>query len=124
MDDLSDVERLRMAELHLDLGDPRSAASVLEPLTDRESGSASVHLLLGRAYFAQASLSRAERQFALAVGVDPSDHWARYLLGRALERQSRLIEARAQYRLATALHQRTDYIEALDRVQAQLDRRQ
>lgn len=123
MDELSDVERLRVAELHLDMADPRSAADILEPLAGTEPGSASVHLLLGRVYFAQARLTRAEECFSQAVQIDPSDHWARYLLGRALERQSRLEEARAQFRLAGALHDRPDYGAALERVQSQITRR-
>lgn len=123
MDELSDVERLRVAELHLDMRDPQAAAEILEPLAQSEPASASVQLLLGRAYFAQARLGRAEQSFSRAVELDPSDHWARYLLGRSLERQSRLEEARAQFRLAGALHERPDYGEALDRVEAQIARR-
>lgn len=119
-EELSDLERVRLAELHLDLRDPRAAAAVLEPLAAAEPNKATVHLLLGRAYFAEARLAKAEEAFGRAVDIDPTDHWARFALGRALERQSRLTEARAQYRMAAALDGRSDYAEALERVEGQI----
>jgi len=121
--ELSPLERMRLAELHLDLRDPRAAVAVLEPLAEAEAGKASVQLLLGRAYFAQAALERAAASFTRAVEIDPTDHWARFALGRALERQSRLAEARGQYRIAAALDSRPEYAAALARVDAALARR-
>lgn len=54
------------------------------------------------------------------LDLDPSDHYARFALGRTLQRQSRLTEALAQLRMAVAMHPSPEYQEALGEVKARL----
>ncbi|HWE88447.1 MAG TPA: tetratricopeptide repeat protein, partial [Pseudonocardiaceae bacterium] len=80
----------------------------------------SVHLLAGRAYLSSAQLHRAEQAFLRVLEFDPSDHYARFALGRALQRQGRLTEAQAQLRLAVAMNPRPEYHDALSEVRARI----
>ncbi len=77
-------------------------------------------MLAGRAYFHSAQLNRAERAFTKVVELDPSDHYARFVLGRTLQRLGRLIEARAQLRMATAMNPVPEYQDALGEVSARV----
>ncbi len=80
----------------------------------------SVQLLAGRAYFHSAQLRRAERAFTRVLELDPADHYARFVLGRTLQRQSRLVEALAQLKMAFAMHPAPEYQDALGEVSARL----
>jgi tetratricopeptide (TPR) repeat protein len=80
----------------------------------------SVHLLAGRAYLGSAQLNRAERAFLRVLELDPSDHYAHFALGRTLQRQGRLAEAKTQLRLAAAMNPLPEYQEALGEVSARL----
>ena len=77
-----------------------------------------MRLLLARAYFHSAQLGRAEEQLRVLVDRDPSDHYARFVLGRTLERQNRTAEALPHLRMASAMHPSEEYAEALRRVTA------
>ena len=104
--------------LFFDAGDPIGAARLLEPIIAAEPGHSDVRLLLARAYFHSAQLGRAEQQLRILVERDPTDHYARFVLGRTLERQSRPAEALTQLRMAAAMHPSQEYEEALARVAA------
>lgn len=104
----------------LSAGNPRAAAEVLELAVEREPGKASLRETLGRAYLASARIGRARAQFEQAVEMDPSDAYAHFGLGRCFEREGRLSEAAKHYKLACALSPRSDYGDALHRVQVRL----
>jgi Flp pilus assembly protein TadD len=110
----STYELFRMAEFQLELARPLEALRTLEPVTDEIADSASGQLLLARAYFHSAQLSRAEAAFARVLELDPCDHYARFALGRSLERQGRKTEAVSHYRLAVAMHDSSEYRSRLD----------
>lgn len=99
---------------------PREALEVLAPLLSDEPDARSVLEVAGRAYFGTAQLGRAEHTFARLVELDPTDAYARFALGRVCERQSRHLEARSHYRVAVALDPRSDYRDALSRVEQRL----
>jgi Flp pilus assembly protein TadD len=92
---------------------------LLPVLADRPD-SVSVLLLAGRAYLNSAQLGRAEEAFTKVLELDPADHYARFALGKALQRQGRLAEAHAQYKMAAAMDPRPEYQEALGEVRARM----
>ena len=118
MSEMSTYDRYRLGEAYLDAGDPLAVARILEPAGDAEPRSAALWLLLARAYFASARLGRAQAAFECVVEIDPTDHYARYGLGRTLERLTRPAQALAHYRLAAALSPDPDYQAAVRRVEA------
>jgi Flp pilus assembly protein TadD len=111
-----DLAAYRAAAVLYEAGDPVGAARELEPLMNGQATPMSVLELAGRAYFRSAQLRRAEEAFSWLVERDPSDAYARFALGRTLERQRRRDEAAACYRLAAAMDPRDEYVQALDRV--------
>lgn len=112
------VSAFRRAEALLEQRRPLEALKVLDPLLGAAQAAASVHLLAARAYLASAQFRRAEEGFLRVLDLDPADHYARFALGRTLQRQSRLVEARAQLRMAAAMDPRPEYQEALGEVSA------
>jgi thioredoxin-like negative regulator of GroEL len=120
VDDL--LAEYRRATMFFEAGDPAGAARLLEPILAAEPDHADVRLLLARAYFHSAQLSRAEQQLLVLVDRDPSDHYARFVLGRTLERQSRHSEALPHLRIASAMHPSEEYEETLRRVAARVPR--
>jgi Flp pilus assembly protein TadD len=118
MSEITTYERYRLGQAYVADGDGRSAARVLEPAVEAEPDSASLWLELARAYFVAARLGRAETAFGRVVEIDPTDDYARFGLGRTLERQSRDEEALTQYRIALALSPEPDYSEAIRRIEA------
>ncbi|MCE3552631.1 tetratricopeptide repeat protein [Pseudonocardia sp. RS11V-5] len=92
----------RLAEGSLEAGRPLEALELLAPLVDELRDTAAGALLLGRAYYRSAQLRRAEETLTKAVELAPSDPYARYLLGRTLQRQSRHADALPHLRLAAA----------------------
>ena len=118
--DDSGVGAFRRAEQLLEKRRPLDALKALGPLVETESEAASVQLLAARAYLASAQLRRAEAGFLRVLELDPADHYARFALGRCLQRQSRLPEARTQLRMAAAMDPRPEYQEALGEVLASI----
>lgn len=114
------VEQFRLAESLVSQRKPLAALRQLRPVLDAAGNAPSVQLLAGRAYLQSAQLRRAEDAFQRVLEHDPSDHYARFALGRTLRRQSRLVPARAQLALAAAMHPTPDYQEALNEVRMQL----
>ena len=114
------VEAFRRAESLVAQRRPLEAIRVLEPVLDIASDKKSVQLLLGRAYLFSAQFRRAELAFLRVLELDPSDHYARLILGRTLQRQGRLIEARTQLRLAATMNPAPAYQEALGEINARI----
>ena len=79
-----------------------------------------MRLLLARAYFHSAQLRRAEEQLRILIERDPTDHYAQFVLGRTLERQTGRPHALPQLRVAAAMHPSDEYLEAVDRIAARL----
>ena len=110
----------RRAIIFFEAGDSISAAKVLEPILAAEPAHADVRLLLARAYFHSAQLTRAEEQLRHLLERDPSDHYVRFVLGRTLERQGRPADALPHLRMAAAMHPVEEYRLAVDRVAAKV----
>lgn len=99
---------------------PLDALKIIEPVVAAEPDKSSVHLLAGRAYFHSAQLNRAEKALNRVLELDPVDHYARFVLGRTLQRLGRLAEALAHLRIATAMNPVPEYQEALTEVRARI----
>jgi hypothetical protein len=113
-------DRVRLAEAYLDAGDALQALDMLSPLHQELDGNHAGQLLLARAYYHSAQLGRAQTTLERLVDSAPSDHYARFLLGRTLERRHRPAAALMHYRLAAAMATNPEYHERLDQVQARL----
>lgn len=118
------VAAFRRADRLLSRHRPLEALDALRPVLDvhgpDEPGDASVHLLAGRAYLDSAQLRKAEAAFVRVVEMDPADHYARFALGKTLQRQGRLGEAETQLKIASAMDPRPEYQEALGEVRARI----
>ena len=101
---------------------PREALAMLEPLIADEPDNLSLRVLRAWALFARAALGPAEQELRRIVEADPSDVWARFTLGRTLERQSRLAEALPHLRLAFAMSGDIEHELAVLRVERSLGR--
>ncbi|TCP56354.1 tetratricopeptide repeat protein [Tamaricihabitans halophyticus] len=99
---------------------PLAALKALEPVLRVDPDKPSVQLLAARAYFHSAQLNRAERAFNRVLELDPADHYARFALGRTLQRLGRLVEALGQLRMASAMNPVPEYQEALGEVSARI----
>jgi len=110
----------RRAEMLMARSRPLDALQALAPVLDSRPDDASVQLLAGRAYLNSAQLQRAEKAFVRVLDLDPADHYARFALGKALQRQGRLGEAHAQLKMAAAMDPRPEYQEALGEVRARM----
>jgi Flp pilus assembly protein TadD len=110
----------RRAEMLVARSRPLDALQALLPVLAVRPDDASVQLLAGRAYLNSAQLQRAEEAFARVLDLDPADHYARFALGKALQRQGRLLEAQTQLRMAAAMDPRPEYQEALGEVRARM----
>ena len=113
-------ESFRRAEMLIARSRPLDALQALSPVLESQPDHASVQLLAGRAYLNSAQLVRAEEAFVRVLDLDPSDHYARFALGKTLHRQGRLHEAQAQLKMATAMDPRPEYQEALGEVLARI----
>jgi predicted Zn-dependent protease len=113
-------ESFRRAEMLLSGRRPLDALQALAPVVESQPNKASVHLLAGRAYLDSAQLERAEQAFCKVLDLDPADHYARFALGKALQRQGRLGEALAQLKMAVVMDPRPEYQEALGEVRARI----
>ena len=113
-------ESYRRAEMLVARSRPLDALEALGPVLTHRPHDISVQLLAGRAYLNSAQLARAEAAFAKVLELDPADHYARFALGKALQRQGRLSEAHAQLKMAAAMDPRPEYQEALGEVRARM----
>jgi predicted Zn-dependent protease len=113
-------ESFRRAEMLISRSRPLDALQALGPVLADHPDDVSVQLLAGRAYLNSAQLRRAEEAFERVLDLDPADHYARFALGKALQRQGRLAEAHAQLKMAAAMDPRPAYQEALGEVRARM----
>jgi Flp pilus assembly protein TadD len=113
-------EAFRKAESLVAQRRPLDALAVLGPVLDAEPDKPSVQLLAGRAYLGSAQLRRAEQAFLRVIELDPTDHYARFALGRTLQRLGRYPEALTQLRIAAAMHPVPEYQEALGEISARI----
>jgi Tfp pilus assembly protein PilF len=82
---------------------PDQALEVLEPALAEDPTSTGLRTLRAWAYLIRVQLVRAEEELRALVEERPDDDWVRFALGRALERQSKYVEALPHLRLAAAM---------------------
>ena len=114
------VERFQEARRLLEERQPRSALDLLVPAVRDHPDSDSLRTLLAWAYFMTAQLKRAETELRTLVERRPTDVWARFALGRTLERQSRLDDALPHLRMAAAMSADPEHEVAVLRVERRL----
>jgi len=100
--------------------EPRRAIALLDPAIDAEPESTSLRTLRAWAYFQSAQLQRAETELARLVDLCPTDVWARFALGRVLERQARYADALPHMRLAAVMSADAEHEAGVLRVERRL----
>ncbi|MFE9674402.1 tetratricopeptide repeat protein [Streptomyces sp. NPDC006259] len=98
----STAERWERARLLFDAKDYIGAARLLDAVVEEAPEQTGPRLLLARAYYHSAQLTRAEGQLREIVERDPVEHYAHLMLGRTLQRQGRREEAESWLRMAAA----------------------
>jgi tetratricopeptide (TPR) repeat protein len=99
---------------------PQQAIALLDPALEVEPRSASLRTLRAWAFFQSAQLGRAEADLEVLVEESPTDVWARFALGRVLERQSRYAEALPHLRLAAIMSGDAEHEAGVLRVERRL----
>ncbi|MFJ4781591.1 tetratricopeptide repeat protein [Streptomyces sp. NPDC088762] len=97
------AERWERARLFFDAKEYATAARILGPLAGEVPEQLAPRLLLARAYYHSAQLSRAERELRAILERWPVEDYAQLMLGRTLERLGRAGEARPYLRTAAAM---------------------
>jgi Flp pilus assembly protein TadD len=96
--------QFREGQKRLRKGMTAQATVPLEKAKKLEPGKASIREALGIAYFRLARWQEAEAEFRTIVEeLEPTDDYAHYALGRALEQQGRQAEANGHYKLASSM---------------------
>ena len=113
---MSDAYTLfREGQRRLRSGHAAQATVPLEKAKRLEPAKASIREALGIAYFRLHRWEEAEAQFRTIVeDLSPTDDYAHYALGRALEQQGRAAEANGHYKLASSMQPRSE--EYADRI--------
>ena len=94
----------REGQKRLRSGMTAQATVPLEKAKRLEPEKASIREALGIAYFRLHRWQDAEREFRTIVeDLSPTDHYAHYALGRALEHLGRTAEANGHYKLASSM---------------------
>jgi len=96
------IERWERAGLLFEEKQYSAAAKLLADLVDEHPQHTAARMLLARAYYHSAQLTRAEEQLRVVLERDPVDHYAHLMLGRTLQRQSRATQAAPWLRMADA----------------------
>jgi Flp pilus assembly protein TadD len=97
-------DSFREGQKRLRKGMTAQATVPLERAKRLEPEKASIREALGIAYFRLARWGEAEREFrAIVEELSPTDHYAHYALGRALEKLGRTAEANGHYKLASSM---------------------
>ncbi|MFD0265366.1 tetratricopeptide repeat protein [Streptomyces sp. NPDC127106] len=97
------AERWARAQLFFDAKEYATAAQVLQTLAAEVPEQLAPRLLLARAYYHSAQLSRAEEELRAILERWPVEDYAQLMLGRTLERRGRAAEAAPYLRLAGAM---------------------
>jgi len=104
MSDDGAYELFREGQKRLRSGMTAQATVPLEKAKRLEPEKASIREALGIAYFRLARWRDAEREFRTIVeDLSPTDHYAHYALGRALEHLGKTAEANGHYKLASSM---------------------
>jgi Flp pilus assembly protein TadD len=116
---MSDVYNLyQQGRRHLAQGMAAQATVALEKAKRREPAKASIREALGIAYFRIRRFAEAEQEFREVLELSPVNDYAHFALGRCLEKQGRLGEARGHYKLACFFRPDSDdYAAALLRLE-------
>lgn len=115
---------LQEARWFLGKRQPGRAASLLERAKALEPRRGSILEALGTAYYNSGRPEMAIREFEEALEVDPTNHFARYGLGRCLHRAGQLHLAIGQVKLAAVMAPGVElYRETLRRFQRELERK-
>src|SRR3954470_24493384 len=93
----------REGQKRLRSGLTAQATVPLEKAKRLEPQKASIRETLGIAYFRLRRWREAEEEFRAVLELAPTDHYAHYALGRALEKQGRASEANGHYKLASSM---------------------
>jgi len=100
---MSFFESYERAVMFFDAKDFITASHLLADLVGEAPDDLALRLLLARAYYHSAQLTRAEAQLRTILDRDPVQDYAHLMLGRTLQRQGRAADAVAHLRLATAM---------------------
>jgi tetratricopeptide (TPR) repeat protein len=95
--------RFRMAEMSFGEHRYLEAAVALEEIVAEFPEHSDAQTLLARSYYHSARLGKAEEQARAILERCPVDAYARLILARSLQRQSRHEEAEPHLRLAAAM---------------------
>jgi tetratricopeptide (TPR) repeat protein len=98
-----------LAEEALEAGELERAISILEPITESDSGFAAPHINLGMAYRESGRLEEAEAALLRALEVNPRHPVALNEIGIVYRRLGRFGEARESYERALAFHESFHY---------------
>jgi Flp pilus assembly protein TadD len=93
----------REGQQRLRKGMAAQATVPLEKAKRLEPEKASIREALGIAYFRLRRWADAEAEFRAVLELAPTDDYAHYALGRALEQQGREAEANGHYKLASSM---------------------
>ena len=111
-------ESFQEGQRRLRSGMTAQATVPLERAKRLEPDMASIREALGIAYFRLHRWQEAEAEFRAVLDLSPTDHYAHYALGRALEKQGKDAEANGHYKLASKMRpaeqQYSDRIRDLD----------
>ncbi|MFI7356266.1 tetratricopeptide repeat protein [Streptomyces avidinii] len=97
------AERWARAQLFFEAKEYATAARILDGLAGETPEQLAPRLLLARAYYHSAQLSRAEQELRAILERWPVEDYAQLMLGRTLERLGRAAEARPHLRMAAAM---------------------
>ena len=96
-------EHFQEGRRRLKKGLAAQATVALEKAKKLEPDKASIREALGIAYFRIQRWKEAEAEFRAVLELSPTDDYAHYALGRALEKQGRAAEANGHYTLASSM---------------------
>lgn len=97
------ADRWERAAMFFEAKEYAPAARILATVVAEAPEQVGPRLLLARAYYHSAQLGKVEAKLLTVVEHDPTERYARLMLGRTLERQGRSAEAAPHLRLAAAL---------------------
>src|SRR3954462_12768633 len=94
---------------HLRKGRAAQAARGPEKAKRREPDKASIREALGIAYLRIQRYEEAEQEFRVMLELSRGGQYARYAVGRALEKQGKDAEANGHYKLASSLRPQNEH---------------